>query len=105
MIRAEYLVAELAPLLERAAGSRRLVSVTRAVEIADPCAAVFASRLAADLEQERTSLAAAHPDEAVAVYLSTLLPLIEERVQDLRVARVGPGGRRSRRRAVRRRRL
>ena len=48
MIRAEYLVAELAPLLERAAGSRRLVSVTRAVEIADPCAAVFASRLAAD---------------------------------------------------------
>ena len=35
--------------LERAAGrGRRLVSVTAPAEIADPCGAVFASRLASD---------------------------------------------------------
>jgi isochorismate synthase len=46
---AEALLGALDPLLaEAAAGKRRLVSVTAPVEIEDPCAAVFASRLAGD---------------------------------------------------------
>ncbi len=46
----EALAGSLEPLLERAAsrGRRTLVSVTAPVELSDPCAAVFASRLAGD---------------------------------------------------------
>jgi salicylate biosynthesis isochorismate synthase/menaquinone-specific isochorismate synthase len=46
----EELQARLSPAVERAAGRRRrtLVSVTAQVEGLDPCAAVFASRLASD---------------------------------------------------------
>ena len=41
---------DLRSALEKGAGRRRrtLVSITREVEVADPCAAVFASRLASD---------------------------------------------------------
>ncbi|HLM30316.1 MAG TPA: isochorismate synthase [Solirubrobacterales bacterium] len=48
MVGAETLLEELEDLVERASGSRRLVSATAAVEVADPSATVFASRLAGD---------------------------------------------------------
>jgi salicylate biosynthesis isochorismate synthase/menaquinone-specific isochorismate synthase len=48
MIRADGMLEELDLLLDRAAGSRRLVSITSRVDLADPGAAVFASRLASD---------------------------------------------------------
>jgi salicylate biosynthesis isochorismate synthase/menaquinone-specific isochorismate synthase len=47
-IDAAALLDSLERLLEEAAGERRLVSVTAEVELADPSAAVFASRLAGD---------------------------------------------------------
>ena len=64
-IDAPALLASLARLLDGAAGRRRLVSVTAPVELSDPSAAVFASRLAGDRwtcweqpEQEGFALAA-----------------------------------------------
>jgi isochorismate synthase len=48
MIDTAALLSGLERLLADPGSSRRLVSVTREVELADPCAAAFASRLAAD---------------------------------------------------------
>jgi salicylate biosynthesis isochorismate synthase len=48
MIDTAALLSSLERRLADAAGARRLVSVTAEVEISDPCAAVFASRLAGD---------------------------------------------------------
>ncbi len=48
MIGADDLLEELEPLIARAVGSRRIVTVTRPVAIPDPCATVFTSRMAAD---------------------------------------------------------
>jgi salicylate biosynthesis isochorismate synthase/menaquinone-specific isochorismate synthase len=48
LIEASSALASLEALLERGGESRRLASVTVPVEVPDPCAAVFASRLAAD---------------------------------------------------------
>lgn len=48
MIDAATLLDPISALVERGRGGRRLVSVTTPVEIDDPCAALFASRMAGD---------------------------------------------------------
>jgi salicylate biosynthesis isochorismate synthase/menaquinone-specific isochorismate synthase len=48
MIGADSVLFDLEALVHRASGSRRLVSATGRVEIEDPCATTFASRMAGD---------------------------------------------------------
>jgi salicylate biosynthesis isochorismate synthase/menaquinone-specific isochorismate synthase len=48
LLRSDDLLGSMGSLAERAAGHRRLISATVEVEISDPCATAFASRMAGD---------------------------------------------------------